>query len=334
MAELVRVAALTGYRETMASFGVDPRPLLKEQGLAADMLLDPERLIPARAATRLLERSAEAAGCVTLGLRMCEGRSLANLGATSLLIAHQPTLRQALETLREFRARINSTLVLHFEELEDEAILREDFSLRRPGPTRQSSDLALGVLAQLCRTVLGDAWSPRMVCFSHHAPPAQDLPVYSRVFRCRPQFDSEFNGMVISRGDLDRPNAKADQQLALHARQLLESVMSPTERTASEDAEQLIKLLLPTGRASIQVCAASMGMTVRTLQRTLDGEGQSFSDLLNRARMQLSAQYLANPRMRITDVAQMLGYSSIGAFSRWHTQAWGTSPRAARRSRA
>ena len=99
----------------MASFGVNPRPLLKEQGLAPGLLSDPEQLIPAIAAIRLLERSADVTGCMTLGLRMAEGRSLANLGATSLLIAHQPTLRKTLETLQEFRVRINSTLMLHFE---------------------------------------------------------------------------------------------------------------------------------------------------------------------------------------------------------------------------
>ena len=42
-----------------------------------------------------------------------------------------------------------------------------------------------------------------------------------------------------------------------------------------DQVEQLIKLLLPSGRASIQTCAASMGMTVRTLQRALDSEGHS-----------------------------------------------------------
>ena len=94
--------------------------------------------------------------------------------------------------------------------------------------------------------------------------------------------------------------------------------------------EQLIKILLPAGRASVQVCAASMGMTVRTLQRTLDAEGETFSHLLNRARMHLATQYLANRRMRITDIADLLGYSSIGAFTRWHSQAFGCSPKTAR----
>jgi len=332
MAELVRVAALTGYRETMAGFGVDPRPFLREQGLTADLLANPERLIPAVAVIRLLERSAEATGCATFGLRMAEGRSLANLGATSLLIAHQPTLRQALATLSEFRSRINSTLVLHIEEIDGDIVLREDFQLSRPEPSHQASALALGVLARVCGTVLGDAWSPRNICFSWAAPPPAELPIFTRVFRCRPMFDCEFNGLVIDPADLDCLNARADEQLALHARQLLEAVMSPAERTIVQDVGQLIKLLLPSGKASIQTCAASLGVTVRTLQRGLEAEGESFSNLLHKSRMQLATQYLANPRMRVTDVADMLGYSSIGAFSRWHAQVFGKPPRRERRS--
>jgi AraC-like DNA-binding protein len=31
--------------------------------------------------------------------------------------------------------------------------------------------------------------------------------------------------------------------------------------------------------------------------------------------------------MRITDIADILGYSSIGAFTRWHSQTFGMSPR-------
>ena len=334
MSELVRVAALTGYFETMAGLGVDPRPLLKEQGLTADLLVNPEQLIPARAAIRLLERSAAASGCITLGLRMAEGRALANLGATSLLIAHQPTLRHALIALREFRARINSTLVLHVEELGADTILREDFSLRRPEPSRQSSDLALGVLMRLCTEVLGESWAPRLVCFSHQAPPPGELPILSRLFRCPGQFDSELNGLILRRADLDRPNPRADDRLAQHARQLLDTAMSPVERTASQDVARLIRLLMPAGRASIQNCAAAMGMTVRTLQRMLDADGTSFSALLNEARMQLAVQYLANPRIRITDIADLLGYGSIGAFSRWHKQVFGEPPRASRRHQA
>lgn len=332
MVELVRVAALTGYFETMATLGADPLPMLREQGLAPDLLANPEQVIPARAAFRLLERSAAVTGCITLGLRMAEVRVLANIGVTSLLIAHQPTLRHALIALQEFRSRINSTLVLSIEEADGGAILREDLSLATPEPFRQSSNLALGVLTRLCASVLGTNWTPALATFTHQAPQGDDLAVFRRVFRCPLEFDQELTAIVLHPGDLDRPNARADDQLARHARRLLEAGNQPGERTAAQEVDQLIRLLLPTGRASIRTCAASLGLTVRTLQRQLDAGGTSFTAILNQARQQLAVQYLANPRMRVTDVAGMLGYASVAAFTRWHTQCFGQPPGQKRRN--
>ncbi|ALJ13326.1 AraC family transcriptional regulator [Sphingopyxis macrogoltabida] len=327
MAELVRAASLTGYFPVMRALGADPRPLLRETGLSADLLANPHQLISAPAAFRLLERSAEETGCLTLGLRMAEERSTANLGVTSLVIAHQPTLGDVLQALREYRNRINSTLVLHVEQVEGEVVLREDFALNAPIAARQSTDLALGVTARLCSSVLGELWAPLSICFAHGPPPAADMPIFARLFKCRPEFNCEFNGLVLRQEDLVRPNLRADTDLALHARDLIESAMAPALRTTAQDVEQSIMLFLPSGRATIQHCAAAMGLTVRTLQRMLDADGTSFSDLLGRARMQLSSQYLANPRTRVTDVAEMLGYGSIGAYTRWHVQTFGMSPR-------
>ncbi|MEQ1724316.1 MAG: AraC family transcriptional regulator [Sphingopyxis sp.] len=326
MAELVRVAALSGFFPTMQAFGADPAPLLKEAGLSPRMLDNAEQMIPARPAMRLLERGAEVTGCATFGLRMAESRGIANLGATSLLIAHQPTLRAALSALALYRNRINSTLVLLLDDFGDSILIREDFSLDLPEASRQASDLAIGVLAGLCKSVLGDDWHAESVCFTHGAPPVIEMPIYRRLFGCRPEFNSEFNGIIIHPRDLDRPNQRADPALAEHARMLIETVMSPERHSVAQQVEQSILLLLPAGFANIQMCGDLLGQTVRTLQRNLDAEGASFSALLNKARLQLATKYLSNRRNRITDVAEMLGYRSIGAFTRWYVQSFGETP--------
>jgi AraC-like DNA-binding protein len=332
MAELVRVASLKGYLEVMGALGVDPRPLLKTHGLDRALLSNPEQFISAPAVIRLLEHSAQVTGCETIGLRMAEFRSLADLGATSLLIAHQPTLRDALATLTEYRARINSTLMLTLEELPGLVLLREEFSLKRPEPLRQTSDLALGVLARVCRAILGAGWRPQMVCFANAAPRPNDMVIYQRLFRCQPEFDREFTALGLSIEDLDRHNPGADVQLAIHARELLRAAIADDSLSTAQVVDQSVRLLLPTGKATIQNCAASMALTVRTLQRLLEAEGTSFSDILNATRMQLATEYLANSRMRVTDIAEILGYSSIGAFTRWHTQIFGKSPRDRRKA--
>ena len=107
------------------------------------------------------------------------------------------------------RLQFQQPACLHLEEGDGEAVLREDFALRRPEPSRQSSDLALGVLVRTCAAVLGGGWAPSAVCFSHEAPPPADLAVFTRLFRCPLQFNSEFNALILPAADLDRPNVLA-----------------------------------------------------------------------------------------------------------------------------
>ena len=94
--ELVRAAALTGYFTVAGELQLETLPLLRSNGLSRSMLNNPEQMLPARSVIRLLEETAAASGCITLGLRMAELRGIADLGMVSLLIAHQTTLGDAL----------------------------------------------------------------------------------------------------------------------------------------------------------------------------------------------------------------------------------------------
>jgi AraC-like DNA-binding protein len=329
--ELVRTAALTGYFDVAESLGLDTRALLRDAGLTRAMLTNPEQMLPGRSVIGLLERSAELSGCITFGLRMAEQRSLADLGIVSLLIAHQLTLRDALAVLTDYRNRINSTLVLHIDEHDDVAVLREEFAFSPPVASRQSNDLALGVLAALGGAVLGPAWRPHCITFSYERPAPAERDVYRRLFDCPVEFGAEHDGIIIERRLLDAVNPRADAALAAHARSLVEAMMGPVERTLAQEVEESIMLRLPAGRASIGATADALGMNVRTLQRRLRLERTGFTDLLERVRAQQAARYLANPRLRLTDVADLLGYASLAAFSRWHVERFGESASAARK---
>jgi AraC-like DNA-binding protein len=331
MADLIRVAALTGYFQTMEALGGDPLPLLKETGLSRKLLSKPEGMIPALAVMQLLDRSAAVTDCRTFGLRMAPSRGLADFGVTSLLLEHEADLRQALLALSRYRTLINTTFVLHFEDLGDATLIRMDFSLRDAGLSQQAVDLALAAVVRLAFTVVGEGWRPEMVSFMAQTPPASDLPVYHRAFQCPITFNAESNGMVIASRDLDRACVRADSALAEHARRLIEATMHAGHPDLLQQVHQAILLLMPSGYATIQACADMLGVTVRTLQRDLDAEATSFSTMLNDARSRLAGQYLANPDTRITDIAGMLGYSSTGAFTRWHQKTHGVSPTEHRR---
>src|SRR5437764_6097960 len=107
-------------------------------------------------------------------------------------------------------------------------------------------------------------------------------------------------------------------------------MIGPVERTLAQEVEESIMLRLPAGRASIGTTADVLGMNVRTLQRRLRLEQTGFTELLERVRVQQAARYLANKQLRLTDVADLLGYASLAAFSRWYAERFGESPSAAR----
>ncbi len=109
------------------------------------------------------------------------------------------------------------------------------------------------------------------------------------------------------------------------------------ERSAKSDAlveqlGQLARLGLPSGRATLANCADTLGMAPRTLQRHLVAAGTSFGEVVNMIRSEELPRHFADQRLRLGDIATMLGYSSQSAFTRWHVERFGITPRAARKT--
>lgn len=329
MITLVRAAVLTNFLEVSHGLGLSPRPLLQQAGLTETMLRDPELRIPADAAVALLEKAAQATGCETFGLRMAESRQLSHFGAVSLLISHQPTLRYALSTTIEYRHLLNETLAMHIEDAGRQVIVREEVVANVP--TRQATELAIGVLFRMCAALMGQRWHPHSVNFRHAAP--GDMRLHWRMFACPLEFGAEFNGIVLSATDLDAPNPSADPHMARYARQFIDSM--PTRRQSSMvlEVRRAIYLMLPMGRATSALVAQGLGASVRSMQRQLDDSGSSFTGLLNEVRRELAPRYLENPQFTLGRISQLLGYSTQGSFTRWFEAQFGSVPSAWRESR-
>jgi AraC-like DNA-binding protein len=95
--------------------------------------------------------------------------------------------------------------------------------------------------------------------------------------------------------------------------------------------EQLARMGLPSGQATLTGCASMLGMAPRTLQRHLEAAGTSFGQVINQVRAQELPRHFANRRLRLADIATMLGYASQSAFTRWHVDQFGITPRDARK---
>jgi AraC-like DNA-binding protein len=325
MPALVRAASLSNFAETARQAGLDPVVMLREAKIDPAALLHPDMRIQAERVSGLLEAAAERAGWPEFGLRMAESRRLSDLGAVSLLIAHQPSLREVLAVMVRYRSQLNEALALHVEQSGELVVVREELVTEGPTPGRQARELALGVLFRTFRTLLGSRWRPQSVNFTHSAP--EDLRVHRRLFGFEVQFESDFNGIVCEAADLDRAMPAADPAMARYAQQFVDTLARSDGGSVVLEARQAIYLLLPLGQASVERIARALGMNVRSLQRRLEDEGFSYSDLINDVRRELALRYLASRSNSLTRIAELLGYAQSSSFTRWFIVQFGAAPR-------
>jgi AraC-like DNA-binding protein len=326
MRTLVRAAALTNFPEVARHLGLNPKAELDEVGLSEAMLLDPDHLIPVGPAVQLLENAAVRSGCQTLGLLMAESRQLSNLGAMSLLLAHQPTLGEALRMMVQYRHLLNRALAIFIEEAGDLVIIRGEVVTDVPLACRQATELALGVVARLCANLLGLVSRPTGVSFSHDAP--GDARIHQRVFGCRVQFGAEFNGIIYPAAAFDSPNPRADPTMARYAQRFVDSLPAVCETSLAFEVRTAIYVLLPMGRATVEQTSSALGMHVRGLQRRLYEDGVNFSDLINDVRRELVQRYMNTPGYALARIGALLGYSTPSSFTRWFVAQFGATPTA------
>ncbi|WP_416063521.1 AraC family transcriptional regulator ligand-binding domain-containing protein [Rhodococcus indonesiensis] len=324
MKPLARYAALNSYVEVAHSSKIDPATLLRASGLDPAGLSLQDRWVPAEAIADLLERSAAAADRDDFGLELAERRRFSNLGPLSLVVREEPDVRSALRILVHYEHMYNEALHTRLTEQGGVATIRITLDVGRPGEFRQSVDLAVAVMHRLLQGFLGPQWRPLSVSFAHPAP--RRLDTHHRVFGTAVDFGRDFDGIVLYTADLDAPNAMSDPLLRSYAQQFLDSVGSPRETTTVDRVRELIELLLPTGRCSVDQVARSLGIDRRTVHRRLADEGETFSSVLDATRADLAMRMVGSGRHSLTEVSDLLSFSAPSNFSRWFRNRFGCSP--------
>jgi AraC-like DNA-binding protein len=321
MRSTIRSATLIGYAELARSVGLDPHRLMRKCGLDPSCLSDPEARIDAAAVANLLESSAAEGRAEDFGLRLSKARRLSNLGPFSLVVREETTARRAVETLGRYLQLHSELLSIRIEDADKLVILRVDIVPAGRLPRRQGIELFVGYLFRILQELLGPSWKPRRVRFAH-APPAS-LAGHIAVFGPIVDFDADFNGIVCGAEDLAGQLPSADPVMARYARQYLDAMISRPDMTLADKVHWLVREMLPLGRCSVEKVAQHLGVDRRTIHRHLASSGRTFSSLVDGVRGDLAEGYLEGQKGRLTDVADLLGFSALSAFSRWHKRHFG-----------
>lgn len=319
----VRAASLRGLERLARQFKVDEVALMRQVGLSPRQLADPESRISVQAGCELLEAFAQHSGREDVGLLMAQSRRLSNLGTSGLVTALQSDLRHALQQLVALRGDFNAGLMLALEEHAGIAVMRLEYVVPGVPYARQAIEQATGVLVEIIRQFLGEDWTPRRVCFRH--PPPADMRTHRRILGWAVEFEHDFNAVVLTSQDLDTVAPLHDPALAEVAAR--GATVRARGLTYTQSCREHLTVLLPLGQASIDQVAARMGLQRRSLQRRLDAEGLTFSDVLQRLREELLQTHLEDGRLPLSELAIRLGFSAPSVFSRWHRATFGRAAR-------
>ncbi len=212
MTDLIRSACLTHYPEVARSVGLDPLEMLRKVRLPVNCLDDPDLRIAVSGLRRLLEASAAAAGVDEFGLRMAERGGLSNLGPVALVVREQSTVGTAIEALARFIHIHHEGMRLKIER--DAEVVMISVTLRggRPRAPRQSTELAVGTIDRIIRSLFGDDWRPLDVHLMHSPP--RNRRYYRAFFGCNVIFNSEADAILLAAEDLERPIPTAHPMIA------------------------------------------------------------------------------------------------------------------------
>jgi AraC-like DNA-binding protein len=98
----------------------------------------------------------------------------------------------------------------------------------------------------------------------------------------------------------------------------------PSFRSSVENA---MVPLLPHGKARSIEIARRLGLSQRTFARRLSFEGLTFFGVLEGLRRDLAERYLADKDLSISEIAWLLGYQEVSAFSHAFRRWTGQTPR-------
>jgi len=83
--------------------------------------------------------------------------------------------------------------------------------------------------------------------------------------------------------------------------------------------------MLPQGKCSADEVARQLGLDRRTVHRKLRLSDQSYLTILHEVRTDLAVRYIANIERPLSEVAALLGFTSLSVFSRWFAGRFGCS---------
>ena len=180
--------------------------------------------------------------------------------------------------------------------------------------------------ARLSHQVLDEPPLLRSLHFQHQ--PQFHVAIYEAVFRCPVAFGMPQTRLEIAGRQVFRPSPFANQALFNASSERFEQPAKWMLSGKTHLAFSYFYLAseLDKSPPTLDRMATSFGISERTLRRKLVDEGMSFRNLLDLVRKDLCNLYFMENTRSLSEIALLLGYSDLSAFTRAYKKWTGKPP--------
>ncbi|MCK0152231.1 AraC family transcriptional regulator [Alcanivorax sp. S6407] len=322
---LLPASILPGLLEVSLRSQQDIPALFERLGIDVDIVGRSDRFISLAQLDELLFSAFMESDDPLFGLRIGADNHYGNLDLLGNLMATAETLEAGLAML--FRYKDLLVPYLHFQLTLDNglatlAVESDGKALRFTG-TRVHNDLVVATMVAIGRSMLASAMPLEEVLLAHARPDEDDLASYQRFFQCPVRFSAPANAVVFPQSLLETPLPRAFPKYHERLKRSADQVMSGLSRAEGVAGKVLLRMQsqLGQGEITIDVVAASLAMSPRTLQRRLKEEGTRFATLRDQVKHRHACEMLAGSDCDMGVLAQRLGFSDTAnfyhAFKRW-----------------
>ena len=321
--------ARLAYAQAKAA-GLDLALLSKKAGLTLRQIEDPSVRIKVRDQISFLNLAAEALQDDLLGFHLALPSDLRELGLLYYVSASSETLGEALQRATRYSVIVNEGVSLTYVDGKDVGITFDYVGVSRH-LDRHQIEFFVTVLVRLCRQLTGLRVVPARVRLTHRRDSAvpEFLEFFGRDFEFRAGADEVTFATTIRQMPVVSADPFLNKLLIAYCEEAL--ARRPANLGSFRSSvENAIVSLLPHGEASAGEIAHRLGVSRRTFARRLSLEGVSFSQVLQELRFDLAERYLNDESLSISQIAWLLGYQEVSAFTHAFKRWTGRTPREAR----
>jgi AraC-like DNA-binding protein len=310
--------------------GIDVAPFMAKAGVTSQQAEDDNVRITVRGQIRFVQLVADALQDDLLGFHIAESFDLREMGLAHYVPASCESLGDALRSLERYSRIGNEGVALSVREGEDLVVTFQYIGVERRSDRHQIESF-LTFLVRLCRQLTNRRVLPNRVRLCHRRKGG--CSELEKFLGCDVVFGADTDEVSFSGTAKELPVVTADTYLNKLLIKQAEAARSYCKSTGGKlrvDLENAISVLLPHGKARLPEIARRFNVSPSTLARRLASEGLTFAQILEELKLGLAVAYLQEADLPISEIAWLLGYQEVSAFTHAFKRWTGKTPRETR----